>query len=238
MVPLCCLTPGLTGRQPPGLTNLQFTSETAGKDSSGFELRTELSLPRRCKSTGEPILINQSHLIFYTSAHTKIWKARKQSVANRECKALCKTLLHKYGQPTRRSALQHTWPSQNISDKLQSGIRDEGASEASSCVCYVLLPAPPPPPAGTWLPRYKAFNGQVVTEYKAARQIFKLHNLPVQMIVAPFKIGSVFLWCLLFLKTCFILFGVCFWSSCPICKSILTINTSSCSHNEFFFPIG
>lgn len=112
-------------------------------------------------------------------------------------------------------------PSQNVSDKLQSGIRDEGAPEvlAVLAVRCVLLPAlpprphtltPRPPPAGTWLPRYKAFNVQVVTEYKAAQQSFKLHNLSVQTIANPFKIATVFLQCLLFLKTLFfIIFWVC-----------------------------
>lgn len=49
----------------------QFTNENCQNDESGFGAGTELPPPKRHKSTGESILVNQCHPICYTSIHTK-----------------------------------------------------------------------------------------------------------------------------------------------------------------------
>lgn len=77
MVPWCCLTPGLTGCQALRLKDYQFTSANSWKGQEWVWLEGRASSPQRRKSTGESILINQSHLIFYTSVHTKVWKGEK-----------------------------------------------------------------------------------------------------------------------------------------------------------------
>ena len=79
--------------------------------------------------------------------------------------------------------------SQDGTDKLQSRNQDEGLLEAANCLCHGLLqalPAPPPLPEGTWLPRHKAINVEGVTGWREAGG-FSKGNTPLCPNDYPFQ---------------------------------------------------
>jgi len=71
MVPSLLPHPGLPAWQPRGLITINLPMKIAKNDDSGFEAGAELPPPRKHKSIGESILINQCHPICYASIHTK-----------------------------------------------------------------------------------------------------------------------------------------------------------------------